>query len=92
VHPDVHVTYFEPRTLACLYERAGLEVVRGGFVPGLDDIIRYKVLKTIGVRNRNRFERLVPWPLASRLVDRRHKVSAQPYARKPLSAGLRTSS
>jgi SAM-dependent methyltransferase len=92
VHPDVHVTYFEPRTLACLYERAGLEVVRAGFVSGLDDIIRYKVLKTIGVRNRNRFERLVPWQLASRLVDRRHKVSAQPYARKPRSAELRTSS
>ena len=52
-------------------------------MPGLDDIIRYKVLKTIGVRNRNFVERIVPWRLASRVVDRRHKVSALPLARRP---------
>ena len=83
VHPDVHIAYFEPRTLAAVYERAGLEPVAAGFMPGLDDIIRYKVLKTIGVRNRNVIEQIVPWRLVSRVVDRRHKVSAQPHARRP---------
>ena len=83
VHPDVHIAYFEPRTLVEVYQRAGLEPVAAGFVPGLDDIIRYKVLKTVGVRNRNFVERMVPWGLASRVVDRRHKVSAQPLARRP---------
>jgi len=83
VHPDVHIAYFEPRTLVEVYRRAGLEPVSAGFVPGLDDIIRYKVLKTIGVRNQNFVERIVPWRLASRVVDRRHKVSAQPLARRP---------
>jgi SAM-dependent methyltransferase len=83
VHPDVHVAYFEPRTLTEVYRRAGLEPLAAGFMPGHDDIIRYKVLKTIGVRNRNLVERLVPWRVASRIVDRRHKVSAQPLARRP---------
>jgi SAM-dependent methyltransferase len=60
-----------------------LEPYQAGFVPGLDDIIRYKVLKTIGVRSQNWLERMIPWSLASRVVDRRHKVSAQPLARRP---------
>jgi cyclopropane fatty-acyl-phospholipid synthase-like methyltransferase len=83
IHPDVHVSYFEPRTLAETYRRAGLEPKPGRFLPGHDDIIRYKVLKTMGIRNRNIVERLVPWRLASRVVDRRHKVSDQPSARRP---------
>ena len=83
VHPDVHIAYYEPRTLLEVYDRAGLEPVAAGFVAGLDDIIRYKVLKSMGVRNRNVIEKLVPWRLASRVVDRRHKVSAQPLARRP---------
>ena len=73
VHPDVHVTYFEPRTLVEVYRRAGLESHAAGFLPGHADIIRYKVLKTMGIRNRNVLERMVPWRLVSRVVDRRRK-------------------
>ncbi|MEY2570441.1 MAG: hypothetical protein QOE63_791, partial [Acidimicrobiaceae bacterium] len=83
VHPDVHIAYFEPRTLAAVYERSGLTRYDAGYVPGFDDIIRYKVLKTMRVRHRNVLERLVPWRFASRIVDRRHKVTAQPLARRP---------
>jgi SAM-dependent methyltransferase len=83
VHPDVHVAYFEPRTLETLYKRVGLEPYKAGFQPGYDDIIRYKVLKTFRLSSRNFAERLVPWRLVSRVVDRRHRVTDQPFARKP---------
>lgn len=83
VHPDIHVAYFEPRTLSEAYRRAGLEPLAAGFVPGHEDIIRYKVLRTLGGSSRNALERLVPWPLAGRVVDWRHKLSEQPLARKP---------
>jgi SAM-dependent methyltransferase len=83
VHPDVHVCYYEPRTLSELYRRAGLEKVSAGYLPGFDDIIRYKVLKTFRRRSTSSAERLVPWSLASRVVDRRHRVTSQPMARKP---------
>lgn len=83
VHPDVHISYFEPRTLATAYARSGLEPYYPGFVPGHSDIIRYKVLKTLRVSSRNRLEQLVPWNLASRIVDSRHKVTALPLARRP---------
>jgi SAM-dependent methyltransferase len=83
VHPDLHVAYFEPRTLEEAYRRVGLEPVAAGFLPGHEDIIRYKVLRTLGGSSRNFLERLVPWPIASRVIDRRYKLSEQPLARKP---------
>lgn len=84
VHPDIHVAYFEPRTLTEAYVRAGLEPVKAGFLPGHDDIIRYKILRTLHGTTRNALERAVPWPIASRLADWRHQLSAQPQARKPV--------
>jgi SAM-dependent methyltransferase len=83
VHPDIHVAYFEPRTLTEAYRRVGLEPLAAGFLPGHEDIIRYKVLRTLGGTSCNFFERLVPWRVASRVVDRRYKLSEQPLARKP---------
>ena len=78
VQPDVHVGYFEPVTLEIALRGAGLEPSTPGFVPGFADLIRYKVLKHRGVKQRSSLERLVPWWLASRVVDRRYRVSAQP--------------
>jgi SAM-dependent methyltransferase len=83
VHPDIHVAYFEPRTLSEAYRRVDLEPLAAGFVPGHEDIIRYKVLRTLGGKSRNLPERLVPWRLVSRAIDRRYRLSEQPLARKP---------
>lgn len=83
VHPDIHVTYFEPRTLSEAYRRSGLEPLPVGFLPGHEDIIRYKVLRTLRGTSRNLGERLVPWGVVSRVIDRRYKLSEQPLARKP---------
>lgn len=84
VHPDVHVAYFEPRTLAEVYRRVGLEPFTPGYLPGFDDMIRYKVLKTLGLSSRGPLDRAVPWRLAARVVDSRYKVTHQPFARKPV--------
>ena len=83
VHPDIHVAYFEPRTLSEAYRRVGLEPLTAGFLPGHEDIIRYKILRTLRGVSRNRLERVVPWRVASRVADRRYKLSEQPLARKP---------
>jgi SAM-dependent methyltransferase len=84
VHPDIHVAYFEPRTLSEAYRRVGLEPVEAGFLPGHEDIIRYKVLRTLHGKSRNPVERLIPWRVASRAIDRRVQLSRQPLARKPV--------
>jgi 2-polyprenyl-3-methyl-5-hydroxy-6-metoxy-1,4-benzoquinol methylase len=82
VNPDFHIAFFEPRTLQRVYETVGLEPELVGHVAGYTDIIRYKVLKTLRVRRQGRLERLVPWSLIARVVDRRHAVTAQPIGWK----------
>ena len=81
--PDVHVGFFEPATLATALEAAGFEVVWPGFVDGLDDVIRYKVLKTPRIHRTSAVERALPWRSLAKVVDTRHRVSAMPAGRRP---------
>jgi SAM-dependent methyltransferase len=78
VHPDVHVGYFEPTTLELAFRSVGLEPAFPGFVPGFADLIRYKVLKSLGFKRQHLIERVIPWSVAARVVDRRYGVSAHP--------------
>jgi SAM-dependent methyltransferase len=81
--PDVHIGFFEPATLARALEIAGFEVLWPGSVDGLDDVIRFKVLKTLRVRRMSAAEQLLPWGAITKVVDRRHQVSAMPAGRRP---------
>ena len=78
VVPDVHVSFFEPTTLALALEKAGFEPDFLGYRRGWDDIIRFKVLKSVGTRRDTWPSRAIPWRLASRIVDRRLRPSAHP--------------
>lgn len=81
--PDVHIGFFEPTTLATALERAGFEVLWPGSVDGLDDVIRFKVLKTCHLHRASTLERLLPWGVITKVVDSRHRVSAMPAGRRP---------
>ena len=81
VAPEVHVSYFEPRTLRRAYESVGLQPVEVGNRPGMSQIMQYKILKALGRHRREAWHRVVPWSLVSRLADHREGVSAQPAAR-----------
>ncbi len=76
--PEVHISLFEPATLALALERAGLRPEFPGYGPGWTGIIRYRILKELGRRRTSPVDRLVPWSLLCRLVDRRVGLSAQP--------------
>jgi SAM-dependent methyltransferase len=78
VTPDVHISYFEPETLAVALWAAGFEPARPGFGPGWDDIIRYKLLMSLRRKWSSPVEAIVPWRSLARLVDWRLKLSAQP--------------
>lgn len=86
VVPEIHVSFFEPETLARAMSRAGLAPAFPGFVSGFADIVRFKVLKNLGVRRPSALERLVPWSVAARVVDARFGVSAHPIATRPRAA------
>jgi SAM-dependent methyltransferase len=83
VLPEVHLSYFEPATLALALEKAGLRPEFAGWGPGWSRIIRFKILKQIGRRRVSPLEAVVPWPIVTRVVDRLLKVTAQPVGWAP---------
>lgn len=78
VIPEIHISFYEPETLDRLLTQTGFRPEHRGFVPGFADIIRFKALKTLGRRQPSWIERLIPWSLASRVVDARFGVSGHP--------------
>jgi SAM-dependent methyltransferase len=81
--PEIHVSVFEPETLALALETAGFEPSFPGYGPGWVDIIRFKMLKNARRRYSYPFDELVPWPLVARLADKRWGFSAHPVGRVP---------
>lgn len=82
VNPDVHVSFFEPRTLDLAMRTAGLIPTYPGHTAGYDKLIRAKILRTLGRKRSSRLEALLPWTLLGRAADRRFKVSAHPVGLK----------
>lgn len=76
--PDVHISFFEPESLAFALQKTGFEVRRGMFLDGFVGVIKYKVLKTLRIRNMHPFIDILPWRLMSSIVDLRHQVSKMP--------------
>jgi SAM-dependent methyltransferase len=85
VVPEVHVCFYTPKAMAILYSETNLNpLYSGGLVDGWTDIIRYKVLKNLGVRKAPVWDALIPWSLATRIVDARYRSSAFPLGVGPL--------
>ena len=78
VIPEIHVSFFEPRTLELALRKCGFDAEFRGFLPGYEDVIRFKILKNLGRKRRSPLEALVPWNLLSRAVDRRFGITAHP--------------
>jgi SAM-dependent methyltransferase len=78
VLPEVHVSFFEPCTLDLALRQAGFKPEFAGFVPGFEEIIRFKVLKNLGIRKVSKREKLLPWSLLSKLIDSRRRISDLP--------------
>lgn len=78
--PEVHVTYFEPRTMAYALTRAGFRPDFAGWRPGYSQIIRFKVLKNLRRRQRSKLEALLPWTPIARFIDWRLRVTGHPIA------------
>lgn len=76
--PEVHVSFFEPSTLSLAMKKAGFEPVDGRFMPGFSEVIKFKVLKNLGLKKRSLFFNMLPWFFLSRVVDLRFGVSSHP--------------
>ncbi len=78
VVPEIHINFYEPCTLGEALLRSGFRPDFRRNVAGFEDIIRFKILKNLGVRRRATWERTLPWPLLCRLADRLHGVTEHP--------------
>ena len=81
VIPEIHVSFYEPRTLDLLLTNAGLTPVEPDF-SGWPEIYRFKILKNLRRRHRNRLTDLLPARLLARFFERRRGLAAFPPARK----------
>jgi hypothetical protein len=82
VMPEIHISFYTPQNLRSLYARSGFEPVELAGARGWNDIVRYKVLKTLRVHRTGGPASVVPWSLVAPLIDRMRGVSAMPQARK----------
>lgn len=78
VVPEIHVCFYTPEAVRTLYARSGFESATGAFSHGWRDIIRFKVLKNLGLKCRPGWQALVPWSVASRVVDSHFRLSSFP--------------
>jgi SAM-dependent methyltransferase len=91
--PEIHVSFFEPETLAYALTRAGFYPEFKGFLPGFTNIIRFKVLKNLHIRRPSLLEQVLPWRVLARIVDLRFKITAHPIGwattASPIESSLR---
>jgi len=76
--PEIHVSLFEPETLATALRAAGFRAEFRPRLPGLDEIIRFKILKRLGFRRRSWMEKILPWPVLLPLLRARLEIGAHP--------------
>jgi SAM-dependent methyltransferase len=78
VIPEIHISFFEPRTLARAMVEASFRAEARPLGPGFDDILTFKVLKNLKVRHRSALTEALPRRLIGTIADRRERLSEHP--------------
>jgi SAM-dependent methyltransferase len=78
VAPEIHVSFFEPRTLRRALEQTGFRAAFPGFLPGHENIIQFKLLKNFRLRRAAAWFSFAPWRLAAKFCDTRLQITALP--------------
>jgi SAM-dependent methyltransferase len=78
VVPEIHISFFEPRTLDRAMSEAGLRAEHRPLGPGFDEVLTYKVLKNLRIRKRSPITDLMPRRPVAMLADRLERLSEHP--------------
>jgi SAM-dependent methyltransferase len=78
VIPEIHISFFEPRTLERALTDAGFRPERRALGIGFDEILKFKVLKNLGIRRRSLLTDAIPARLIGPLADRGPRLSEHP--------------
>jgi|SRR5579862_9010254 len=79
-NPEVHVSYYTPAVMGRLLTQTGFRPEFRRFLPGYSNVLRYKVLKRLKVKEQRPWEKLLPWGVITRIIDQHLKLSWQPIA------------
>jgi SAM-dependent methyltransferase len=78
VVPEIHISFFEPRTLERAMVDAGFRADFRSLGAGLDDILTYKVMKNLKVRRRSALTDALPRRPIGAIADRLERLSEHP--------------
>jgi SAM-dependent methyltransferase len=78
VLPEIHISFFEPRTLERALTSAGFTPERRPLGPGFDEVMKFKVLKNLHIRRRSLLTDMLPSRLISPIADRFVRLSEHP--------------
>lgn len=76
--PEIHIGFYEPKTLEKALQETGFRAAFHGFSPGFEDIIRFKILKSLRFRRKSAWQAVLPWGTLTRMADSRFGVTAHP--------------
>lgn len=78
VLPEIHISFFEPRTLERALTDAGFRAERTSLGSGFDEVLKFKVLKNLHVRRRSPLTDALPSRVIGAVADRIAKLSEHP--------------
>lgn len=79
VKPEIHISYFEPKTMEYALKRCGFKALYLEDNISFDKgIIIFKILKTLGVKKIALWQMLCPWNFITWIVNRKYGVSLFP--------------
>jgi SAM-dependent methyltransferase len=78
VKPELHISYFEPRTLEIAMAKTGFRPERKPRGPAFDQILKFKVLKNLRIRKRNPLIDVLPAALIGPIAERMRHLGEQP--------------
>ncbi len=81
VIPEIHISFFEPETLAHAMRGADLEPAPLPPGSGFDQVLKFKVLKNLRFRRRSMLTDAIPATPLARAADLRTRLRAHPIAR-----------
>lgn len=76
--PEIHVSFVEPLTMEHALRATGFRPEVRLSLPGFERIIRFKILKRLGIRRRSWAENLLPWPIIVPLLRRKLGIGDLP--------------
>jgi SAM-dependent methyltransferase len=78
VLPEIHISFFEPRTLERALAAASFRPEHRSLGSGFDEVVKFKVLKNLRIHCRSRFTDALPSSLIGPTADRIAKLSEHP--------------